>query len=352
MEDKTNNTLPSLNKKTLLKLLLSFLISVILFYFILKYISFAEIINNLQQTSVLVVLTSCFFLLINYFFRALRIHILLSKKIDFFHVYLITILHNTLIQLLPFRLGEFSFLYFTAKTKKVTTIDAGTALVSARFFDMIIIISSFFISFLFLDATLSFPIPKIFFLLIFSIILAGVMLILLVRKRQLLLAKYLSKRQEKKTLFISLLMKIDQMLTFFHSIHSKKVLLSLFFYSICVWISYYVLMYFLYLSSGITFSYMNFLFIVSAALLFALIPLQGIAGFGNVEISWSALIILFGIERALALKTTLLVHIMGIIATLILGLSGLVLFLFYEKRINKRTIDRATSCENIYIERR
>lgn len=329
MEDKTNKQSSFFSCKTVFKLFFSVLFTIIIFYFIFTYLSFTEVIMEVQQISFFIIFMSCFFLLVNYFFRALRIHILLSKKIGLSHLYLITILHNTLIQLLPFRLGEFSFFYFTAKTKKVNAMEAGIALVSARFFDIIIIISAFFVSFLFLDATISLPIPKIFLPLIFSIILIGVMFILLARKTQFILTWYLSKRQEKKTLFTSLLMKIDQILTFLHSVHSKKALLFLFFYSVCVWITYFALMYFLYFSSGITFSYMNFLFIVSAALLFALIPIQGIAGFGNVEISWSALLILFGIEQAVALKTTLLVHIIGIIATLILGIIGL--FLFYKR---------------------
>lgn len=331
MENTKNPGTSLLNLRTLFKLVVSFLFTIILFYFLLKYVSLNEIIKNIKQTSFSIIIVSCLLLLLNYLFRTLRLHILLSKKIPFPHLYYITTIHNTFIQLLPFRLGEFSFFYFTSKTKKVDIMDAGIALVSARFFDIMIVISSFFVSFFFLDNTISLPIPRLLILFILFIILMGTLFILHAKKTQAILILLLSKRQEKKTLLTSLLIKGDQVLTHLHSFNSKKSLFFLVFFSLCIWTSYYALMYFLYLSSGISFGYMNFLFIVSTALLFALIPIQGIAGFGNVEISWSALLILFGIESTLALKTTVLVHVIGIIATLILGLVGLLLFSFRKK---------------------
>jgi uncharacterized membrane protein YbhN (UPF0104 family) len=84
------------------------------------------------------------------------------------------------------------------------------------------------------------------------------------------------------------------------------------------------------------FSYTTFLFIISTALLFALIPIQGIAGFGNVELSWGALLILFGVESTVALQTTIQIHIIGIMATLIIGLCGVVLFLLQNLYIDKK----------------
>ncbi len=331
IENQTNESASFFTKKTLFKILFSFLVSIVLFSFILKYISFPDIIIRIQQTSLLVIIVSCLFLLTNYFFRTLRSHLLLSGKIHFFQLYIITILHNTLVQLLPFRLGEFSFLYLTTKTKKVTVIDAGATLVSLHLFDVVIIISAFFISFLSLEDTIALPIPKTFLLILFGVILLLVISLLFAQKTQRFLAAYLSKRQGKNTFWILLLTKITPLLTFLHTFRSKKKLFLLLFYSFCVWTSYYALMYFLYFSSGLTFTYMTFLFILSTALLFALVPIQGIAGFGNVEISWSALIILLGVESTHALQTTVHVHIIGIIATLILGALGLLIFLLYKK---------------------
>ena len=113
MENTKNPGTSLLNLRTLFKLVVSFLFTIILFYFLFKYISLSEIIKGIKQTSVSIIIVSCLLLLVNYFFRTLRLHILLSKKIPFFQLYYITTIHNTFVQLLPFRLGEFSFFYFT-----------------------------------------------------------------------------------------------------------------------------------------------------------------------------------------------------------------------------------------------
>lgn len=334
MENKkeTNNLSSFFNKKTALKIFISFLTSILLFFFIFKYISFAKIITSFQQISIFVILLSCFLLLINYFFRMLRTHILFSEKVGFFDLYIITIIHTTLVQLLPFRLGEISFLYLSTKTKKIDMMNAGTSLISIHLLDVIIIISAFFTSFFLLGDSIALSFPKILLLFIFIFIFITILSLFLMQRKQLLLAEYLSKNKEKKTILLFFLRKINQVTLFLHSFHSKKKLLLLLFYSFCVWTSYYALMYFLYLFYGISFSHINFLFIISSALLFALIPIQGIAGFGNVEISWSALLILFGIDNILALETTIQVHIIGLIASVIVGLIGLLFYFFCQEK--------------------
>jgi len=333
MDNKIENSSSFFTKKTILKLTFSFLISIVLFYFILQYVSFTDIIYKIKQISIGTIIISCVFFLINYFFRTLRIHLLLSGRIHFFQLYVITILHNTLVQILPFRLGEFSFLYLTTKTKKVGIIDAGATLISLHLFDVIILFSGFLISFLFLDKNVHFPIPKALIFLILFFVFSMILCLLGAKRIQPSLEAYLSKK-EKHMFLVSFLTKCHQLLIFLENSHSKKKLL--FFYSFCVWTSYYALMYFLYSSMDLHFSYTTFLFIISTALLFALIPIQGIAGFGNVELSWGALLILFGVESTVALQTTIQIHIIGIMATLIIGLCGVVLFLLQNLYIDKK----------------
>lgn len=327
MEIKQTPTIPQLcfNWKTVFKIFFSILITIITIIYLYKYIPFQEFLESIQKTSPVIIIFCSLFFLINFFFRALRIYFLLMKKICLPTLYLITIAHNSLTQLLPFRIGEFSFFYFTHKTKKVTALESALALITARFFDVMIVITITILSSLFLQDS---RVPHLrTLILVLIVFLLGLCLLLFYLMKNTKINQEINKNNQPGWLlrFTDMIQKI---ILFLQSFRSKTFIFIIALSSLCIWSSFYLFIYNFYKYVGISLPFTTFMFIASVTTLFAIIPFQGIAGFGNIEISWGVLLTLFGIESTLALQSTVFIHVINIISIIFICILGLLLLRF------------------------
>lgn len=327
------------DKKKVFQIICSMGITVLLFYVLVHYVPWESLIENFKKISLFLIIFSFCFFLLNYTFRSLRIFFLLSGKVPFSQLWIITLVHVMFVQLLPFRTGELSFLYFIEKTKRISSTEALLGLASARVFDVFIIFLFFFVSFFLLQQdnlikfnSLFYILSFLFFTMFFVLFFYGKKVIFLIQKgcQSLLLLT-------KSTFLFRFLEKLQETLTYLESFQSKKIfLVSLL--SIGVWCSYYVMTYVVFTSFGAKLPLGTFVFIVSAATLFMLVPIQGFAGFGNVEFSWTFLLVLFGVEKILALQASLLSHSLSLFCIIILGILGIFLWFIQKRSILRKII--------------
>ncbi len=322
------------------KLLLSLFITGMLFFFILTYTDWRGIIDRILQTPLPLLLLWIGIFLLNFFFRAMRISLFLQKKIPFPKLYAITLVHNTLVQLLPFRLGELSFVYFTKRTNAVGTVESVLALFIARIFDLFTVFFIFAISFFLLEQK-----PHIFSSFRFQIlnILIPVLLFLFfIYLKQIMVFLHKICQQRfllQSTWAQSVAKKMESAIVSFNA-HSKKSFFQAFVLSVAIWTSYFFLLYIIFRYLGLSLPYSSFLFMSTIVILFASIPIQGLAGFGNVEISWTMFLMLFGIEKIHALEMAFVVHIISIIIIVLIGIMGYFLLLLLERKEGKENSEK------------
>lgn len=336
MLDK-GSTLPlkKFRKLNVVQLLLSVLITSALGVIIFLYVPLDDLTRKIITISPLLLLLTTSMLVLLYISKTLRMYLLLNKRVSLKELYHITTAHNMLVQLLPFRLGELSFLYFIKKREKsnITMTESVVALTSVRILDVITIMTILLLS-LFLIDKASAPVSLNFlFLLALLLLLFFISLFLYSRNMARIhhflqtekivsqrVSSFITERVEKAFLLLKTLQ------------HPKKIFLLILF-SASVWLFYYAMMYIIYSSLGMEITFSTFLFIASTAVLFALIPLQGFAGFGNVEVTWTLLFISFGMTKGTALEIAFVGHLIGIFCTILLGIISL-LYLFFSKNEN------------------
>lgn len=322
--------------KTLGKLLFSFCITGALFYIMFTYTNWKGVKDMILHIPVLLLLIWIGIFLLNFFLRAMRISLFLQKKIPFLTLYPITLVHNSLVQLLPFRLGEISFIYLTKRTNRVGTVEAALALFIVRILDLFTVFFLLAISFFLLEQK-----PSIFSSLRFQIInvlIPGLLLFFFLYLKQIMI--FLHKICQRKFLlqrpWIEHISKNMESAIISFNAHSKKIFFQAFVLSVAIWTSYFFMLYLIFRYLGLSLPYSSFLFISAVVVLFASIPIHGLAGFGNVEISWTMFLILFGIEKIHALEMAFVVHIIGIIIIVFMGIIGYFLLFLLERRERER----------------
>jgi uncharacterized membrane protein YbhN (UPF0104 family) len=107
-----------------------------------------------------------------------------------------------------------------------------------------------------------------------------------------------------------------------------------------IWIFYSFFLYLVFDYLGVSVSYTLLLFISSATILFSSIPIQGFAGFGTVEVSWTIFLLLIGIEKITALEIAFAVHSIGIFIIVILGLCSYFLLRLVNKMEKKEQLTK------------
>lgn len=327
------------NWKTLGKFLVSLIITSALFYFMFTYTNWKVVKDMILHIPVLLLFLWVGIFLLNFFLRAMRISLFLQKKIPFLKLYPITLVHNSLVQLLPFRLGEISFIYLTKRTNRVGTVEAALALFIVRILDLFTVFFLLAISFFLLEQK-----PAIFSSLRFQIInvlIPALLLFFFIYFKQIMmfLHKICQRRFLLQRPWIERLSKNMESAILSFNAYSKKSFFQAFVLSVAIWISYFFMLYHIFRYLGLSLPYSSFLFISAVVVLFAAIPIQGLAGFGNVEMSWTMLLMLFGIEKIHALEMAFVVHIIGIMIIVLMGIIGYFLLFLLERTERKKSIE-------------
>lgn len=300
--------------KKITKVLVSVSITLVLVYFLLTQLDYKDIIKIFTELNFSYILLAFFSYLIANFFKSLRFYFLLDKKIRLFDLFNIASIHNMFTGLLPFRSGELSFIYLTSKQgiKKTKSL---FSIITARFFDLIIIFLIFFFTGILagLSPKLKIAVYLVPLILIFG---AGI---------SIAIANHIDKLKQHKLLKIKILnyiyTKISETISNLKKLNLKKAII-VFFITFFIWTFSYLCGYLIVIDMGLAMQPLNIVHVFTLTTILSILPISGLVGFGTTEAIWTIAFMLYGINKEIAISTGFSYHIINIIFFTILGLIG------------------------------
>lgn len=313
------------------KVLIATIITILLLFYLFVNVEFSRIFESFNLLSFKVILTGFLFYGCSYLFRALRFKLLLGKSMKYSSLLWIVCIHNFFSQLLPARIGEVSYLYLIKKYG----IDFNKNLASiaiARIFDFIIVALFFFIGLT--------SIPELFtdFFILFIMMVAALLIIFLIlflvifhQNIVLQILEWLIKRTDIN-IFKWGLVKFKEIVHEFNSLRSSSLAIGLFISSLFIWLSLYLFMYIFLNAFFNEITIPNTFLLGTLPVIFSILPIYGVAGFGTTETAFLFPLLWFGMNMGQAISAGFVVHGFQLLFFITLGLVG---FTFYMIDSNK-----------------
>jgi len=304
------------------KIILGVIISGILIYFLLKLTNPVEIINVLQSVPVKYIVISFALYLVSMIVRTMRFNFIIDTKLKLTQLFDIIAIHNLMINLIPLRLGEFSYVYLMKK-KGVHISKGLSQLLTVRVYDVIMISLIFIVSsFLVINPPIVVSYYVKLSLIFLAVLLIGFFVFVRFDKK---LIKFLKKINPIKWKVIkNLLNTIEDLIKNFKKSMNIKTALPLITYSFIIWISNYLMTYFLILGLGLPFNFWEVCLIFTFIIILIMLPLVSFSGFGVYEGGLTGGLLAFGIGLESAVASSFAFHIINIIFFLVFGIFGLI----------------------------
>ncbi|MBI1969288.1 flippase-like domain-containing protein [Candidatus Woesearchaeota archaeon] len=304
------------------KLALALLISLVLLWLIFQQIQPTDIVAVYQQIPLSLIVSGFFLFGISHLIRTFRFQYLLGRKISFHDLFAVVCMHNILLALLPFRMGEFSIPYFLKKRNIKVTESLGMLAVG-RIFDILAIILLFFFSLLMVWNELPAFLQGMRLYALILFVLLVLFIYFTVSHLQPLLRKW-NNNQRTRTVAL-LLEKAHEIAESFQILRKQHGITIVFCYTIIIWILQFTWTYIVF--SALLQSNLWIIIIGSALpILATAIPIQGVGNFGTWEGVWGVTFMAFGLEQTLAFASGFVFHILNILYALGMALYGLVVF--------------------------
>jgi len=303
------------------------IITVLLVVALISQIKLADIGGAIKNISPIWLIFGFVLYVLGYYYRALRFHILLDRKVSVKELFLIVSLHNMANNLLPARTGEFSYIYLVKKRGDISATEGVATLAIARVLDFLAIAIIFILSTFFVFRGLPPSLVRLPLLLILSMLFVLLVLYLISYHSEYtirILESIVSKVGVRKGgVFSSLVDKGRELQREFQIIRSRKILLNAFLASILIWGFNYLIVYVLINDVGIKIGLWGALFCNTFAVLTTLLPIQGFGGFGTREGGWIIGFILLGVSVEIAIASSFAIHIAVFIYFLVLGVVAM-----------------------------
>lgn len=312
-------------KDTTRKKLIPALITVLLFGIIVSQIRIEDLISTIQNINKTYLIFGFFLYTLSYLLRGLRFHLLLGKKVSIKDLFHVVCVHNMVNSILPARSGELSYIYILNKYHDKSTGEGVATLLVARVLDFIIISSLFFVSSLFVK-----NIPETFssiigLVVLFTALLAVFLIVLLYAGEFFLRfanAVFINLKLEKNRLVNFFLRKSKEIVSSFKDIKNNGNMIELFILSLLIWITLYSINYTLIKSLSLNINFFEVLLASTFVVFMSVLPVQGMGGFGTYEAGWTIGFVGIGLSKELAINSGIVVHIIGIVYYVLLGLYG------------------------------
>lgn len=301
------------------KYLLSAITTVVIFYFLIKLVGgvdFRELRSFLRPNVIL------FSSLVYLFIKAvntIRYNIVFKTK-RFFKTVDILFYCNFVLSLIPFRIGEISYVSLFKKHYGIEYKNSVGNLIILRSFDYLSI--CFFLILFFLIIIRNgyttvnhqlFAYPLYFSIIASASLIAVVLLI------------------KRGSLFLK---KIQKHFVFNHISNKEIIFVALM--SLLYWFLRFNLGIYLFRSVGIGIGYYEIFFISTLMMTLTLIPIQTIAGFGVFEGGWVGVLVLFGISKNDLLVKIAAVHFLSLTNVFIFGvLSWIILHTLTQNKAHR-----------------
>lgn len=327
------------------KIFLSIAIGIIVLCVLLLQVNLSDIIRKIISIPYKYLLLSLFIYLLFNMFRIFRFHFLLNRKINLKELTPIVLVHGLFLNILPSRMGEFSYIYML-KRKGISVSESIPVLLIARIFDGLAILFLFTISVFFLGdeipATISSAFNFVFLLIILAILLIFILIYIGINakaskkalKRIILGAGFGKHRIATWTID-----KLSKVFDGFKMIRLEKKIILLLLYSFFIWICGYMVYVILLRGMGIQLSFWAIFVGASFVVLSSLVPIQGIAGFGTTEGIWTIVFLILGLGKESAITSGFSFHIIRLLFAFFLGLISLLIMIFSEQKIKNNKED-------------
>ncbi len=307
-----------------LKITLAVVFSALLLVLLFQFVSVEDIAAGLLKLSPQVVIASFLLYVLSYVIRALRFRLLLPDPPVFRRMLGITAVHTFFITVLPFRLGEASYLYLTSR-EKAKLGHGMSSLAVSRVFD-IAAVGVYFIAGAFGVSS----IPEV---LRTGLLLASLGFVLLVA---LLCFSILFTEKAHSLLhwFVSLFHlsnwnwtqwvadRLHDALDGMSMLRSARVFFGGLVLSILLWGVLFTVPYVVFSQLGIGLSVSAFLLASSFHALSNALPIQGVLGIGSIEATWAIGLVALGVPADTAISASFVYHGLYILFILLLGPSA------------------------------
>lgn len=314
----------SLLKKRLMskKTILSILMGLIILFFLLRNFDLSALVEMTRSIGPMYLIILIVLSFLSFPVIALRWRLQLENaglKIKVWDITEIVILFYFINSILPAKLGEFYRAYLIKKNYKFSLSKTMGTIFVERLLDMIFLIIFLVIS---VYATFKGVIPDMITISLYVSILLIVFLIafiFMIRFFKKYITNKLSRRL--KSIYNNFERGIS---TCLHSKNLHKII----FYSFLRWLITILPIYVLILAINLDVSFFVVVFIVLASSLASLVPITP-AGLGVGEVTITGILIMFGIEKNLAMSASILIRVFGYWYVLIMG--G-IFFIFSKKK--------------------
>lgn len=325
-------------KNRLVYIALSALVSVALLWLLLSQVKTKDVVQTLSQVFIPALLVYAGVALIAAWLRAWRYKWLLRPQvISWPNMFLVTFIRNSLIDLLPARLGSLSYIYVLNKRLNFPFEAATSSFVLAFVLDFLTLSPFLVISVIAVGLganALSTPtllvLAAIFFLLVFLVYwkLVPLARFFLEVFRRLLRFGRIEERPASRTA----LNKFELTIQSLESIQGRGKAIPIFVLSLFIrlakYISVFALFFALLRSHGFSpgdLSFWTFILGLSGAELSSALPIKGLAGFGTWESAWALTFRLMDFDPRLAVISGIGVHLLSNIFEYSLGIGSILI---------------------------
>lgn len=309
-------------KKTVIQLIIVLAITLIL----LSQINLYDIVSTLKGISPILFFYCFLFYIAAYIFRVLRINHFLDKPIPANELFPIIIIQGLSKNFLPGPIGEGAYLYLIKRLHNVSIGNGLSSLVLVRTLDLLAILLLFILSVVKIgNITGAVKSTGIIAGTITILLLAILLSLIIFKKRALHLFAFVLKStgliKYKKIRYM--LDESEKVISGLAMIKLYNVAVKTFVLSIFIWVAIYISTYFIAKMVYIPLTFWQIFFICSVLQLVGILPIHFFGGLGTTEISWTFLLMIFGIPKEQAITAAFSAHIIFYINMLLVGGYGI-----------------------------
>lgn len=314
--------------KILINLVIPVAVLVIIIYVFFRDISINDIVTNFLKIPLSYLLAFILLSLLGTYIRALKYHILLSKKLRFGDIFLITLVRNFSVDLLPGRAAALIFYSLLTKKKGIALEEGASSFVVSVFYDAL---------------ALSFMLGGLLFFLKTDVnqwpIYIAMAVIFTISVVMIFFADYIFRFVLENKL-ISRFPKLERVVRKIHEYlaeHKKSSeRIQVFLLSLATRVVKYLFIFILFegvvhLGFGLE-NFSRFSFGLAGTELSSLLPIQGPAGFGTWELAFTVIFEALKIPAENIKEAGFVIHITTQVWEYFIGLLALAYLFFYKPR--------------------
>lgn len=313
--------------KKILKYLLSFLVSIIIVFILVRDVRVVEIGHRLREMNFSYGFLMVFFYFLMLIGRTYRYLLFFRKDIRFQRMFSIVNLYNCVNEFLPFRSGELSYLYLMRKEG----IEAGrnvASLILVRFFDFLSVVLFAFVALgiLLSSGVTMFGIER--YVWILPLLFLGGCLVFSVFILYFQKIIDIAVRILNRLPFISpwarwFGAKTDEVIRVLRIVWTKKFLWQMISRSLFIWIAMTLAFFFLFRSLGVPLRLVEMFFLIAFPALAMVLPVQGAANVGTFEAAMTVGFLTLGMDKQVAIPAGFAAHSIILLLAIGVGLVGL-----------------------------